>query len=371
MVINSLVVSLFVYKMYVLPNIPTNMVTRIYKILEEFIWNGRKAKISLKKLQDPKYLGGAGLVDMVQKEKAMKISWVPYIVKVAQPYLSELVYQELAPQLRDKIWCCNIKPDDICKVLPKKSFWTQTWQAWAQINYSKSNSLDNIIWFNSNIKIEGKPFIWKKPLKNNLMYIYQFFNGTSFVSPNEAMDKYQLNIMQYNTLVTIIRKMSFQSEDPKHENKLKIVTNLEKPVKWAYSQLTANKSLQMDLYVRWQIRLKTDMLYDEFLQDLRNIKVTTNVSKLRSFQFRLTNLALVMNNQLCNWKIRNNGNCRNCGLKEETIEHFFYECTMAKMLIAAIPQIVEKYDKTVNNIAPNVVQIIFNRLTLTQHTWQT
>ena len=58
-IINSLIASLFVYKMMVLPEMPTYMVSQLNKMGEEFIWNGRKAKIPLVKLQNSKRVGWA------------------------------------------------------------------------------------------------------------------------------------------------------------------------------------------------------------------------------------------------------------------------------------------------------------------------
>ena len=46
-IVNTLVASLFVYKMMVLPIIPNNVVKRIESIIREFIWGGKKAKNSL------------------------------------------------------------------------------------------------------------------------------------------------------------------------------------------------------------------------------------------------------------------------------------------------------------------------------------
>ena len=49
-IINSLVASLFVYKMMVLPQIPTRIITNIENLMRNFIWNGGKAKIGLENL---------------------------------------------------------------------------------------------------------------------------------------------------------------------------------------------------------------------------------------------------------------------------------------------------------------------------------
>ena len=53
-VVNTLVASLFVYKMMVLPTIPNSTIKNLDNIIREFLWNGKKAKIAYGILQNPK-----------------------------------------------------------------------------------------------------------------------------------------------------------------------------------------------------------------------------------------------------------------------------------------------------------------------------
>ena len=46
-VVNALVSSLFVHKMQILPKIPNELVHKFERLLEDFVWNGRKPKIIL------------------------------------------------------------------------------------------------------------------------------------------------------------------------------------------------------------------------------------------------------------------------------------------------------------------------------------
>ena len=43
--INSLVGSLFIYKMNVLPSLPDTVIKGFYDIIVSFLWNGREPKI--------------------------------------------------------------------------------------------------------------------------------------------------------------------------------------------------------------------------------------------------------------------------------------------------------------------------------------
>ena len=54
-VVNTLIASLFVYKMMVLPTIPDNIIKNIDNIIRDFIWNKKKSKISYQVLQNSRW----------------------------------------------------------------------------------------------------------------------------------------------------------------------------------------------------------------------------------------------------------------------------------------------------------------------------
>ena len=62
--INALIGSLFVYKVTVLPNAPDNVIQEVESIIEDFIWNGKRAKIKFEILQTNKGNGGLGFTDL-------------------------------------------------------------------------------------------------------------------------------------------------------------------------------------------------------------------------------------------------------------------------------------------------------------------
>ena len=110
-IINSLVASLFVHKMTVLPTIPAAIVKQIEFDLEKFLWNGRKAKIPLKTLQAAKSSGGLQLVDLTKKDKAVKVSWIRQLF--VNPQLANLAYHIISNELKEDIWRFYLKAEDI------------------------------------------------------------------------------------------------------------------------------------------------------------------------------------------------------------------------------------------------------------------
>ena len=111
-VVNTLVASLFVYKMMVLPRIPKNIVKSVDNEIRNYIWDGKKSKISYSVLQNPKSEGGLNLVNLNLKDKALKSTW-PLILS-NEPEYSTIVYQQMKVSvLKDMIWRCNLMSEDV------------------------------------------------------------------------------------------------------------------------------------------------------------------------------------------------------------------------------------------------------------------
>ena len=61
--------------------------------------------------------------------------------------------------------------------------------------------------------------------------------------------------------------------------------------------------------VKWQEKLYTNILLDQYTVLFRNIYQFTISTKLRDFQYRLLLYKLVTNRHLKNWKIRTDDKC--------------------------------------------------------------
>ena len=111
LVINTLIASLYVYKMSVLPIMSNEMINKLHQIIKLFLWEGKKAKIQLKTLQAPKELGGLAVVDFRIKDLALKAAWVS-IVR-SDSMLQKTAYLALSSVLQSDIWHCNISRRDV------------------------------------------------------------------------------------------------------------------------------------------------------------------------------------------------------------------------------------------------------------------
>ena len=337
-VINALIASLFVYKMMVLPCMPKNIIKNLDNLMRDFLWNGKKAKIALKTLQNPKSEGGLNLVNFSNKEKALKATW-PQILAKEEQY-SMLVYNIMKSDcLQENIWRCRIHPDDISTLKIQSPFWTDVLRCWAEYNFYNNFRIENqYIWYNSSIKVKGKPFLWKDVCLRGLSYVYQLFHQGDFKSEEAVFEEYGLTVLRFNALKVAIPRewkeffCTFSPSQylplPPHNYDLCLNIWKRNFSRRVYKFISEDVMIIHNKYIAWRIELGEsicDGIVDFGKLHLELYKVT-NVTKYRSFQYRLLQRGIVTNVQLYKWGLKPDELCTFCQVSKETLSHMFCLC---------------------------------------------
>ena len=76
LVVNTLIGSLFVYKMSTMLNMTDRQINTVEGVIREYIWTGKKPKISFELLKKNKIHGGLRLVDLKAKQNALKCGYL-------------------------------------------------------------------------------------------------------------------------------------------------------------------------------------------------------------------------------------------------------------------------------------------------------
>ena len=308
MVINTLVASLFVYPMMVLPTITMTYIRKMESMIRDYLWDGRKAKIALSILQKPKECGGLKLVDFKAKDQALKMSWIKIVS--SDTSMARICYHSLDPKIGDDIWNCNLKEEDINKIF-KQGFWADVLKAWSLNNYKHDNAKGKWIWYNSDLKINNIPVFWHKCYARNLRTIDQLFKNGSTISIGEAKD-FGMNLMEFNSLISAIPNESRRFYKQKRSDTMANDNCSErmKSTKLAYNDLVYDDQLLHPKKEKWEEELSIQMTYESYLKEFLNIRKVTNITKYRSFQYRLLHRAIVTNETLYKWKIERKSKLR-------------------------------------------------------------
>ena len=204
--VNTLIASMFVYKMTVLPRISHWMINTINQMIEKFIWNNSRPKIPLSVLQSSKENGGLGLTNFGIKDDSLKISWIKMIFD--DQYPADLAYHFINTEDREEVWGYNLHPNHsriICTGAPC-DFWRDVYTAWCKYHYTQELQQDHILWNNSLILIDKKPFCWAKCVKAGLQYVSQLITEHGYLPTEEICERYNMTTMEYNAVKCAIPK---------------------------------------------------------------------------------------------------------------------------------------------------------------------
>ena len=372
-VVNTLIASLFVYKMMVLPSIPKYMVKKIDNLIRDFLWNGKKSKVAYNILQVKKEDGGLNLVNLTIKDKALKATW-PQILSQEKDY-SQVVYKTMkCSAIGVDIWKCSIEPSDVQSMKILNTFWSDVLTAWSEFNYYYNRRIENqIIWYNSNIKINGKMIMWRDIHLHGLEYVYQLFEQGRFISFEKAKYQFGLTRLRYNSLKVAIPKewKSFFTQTPyqqfspipPHNYDTCVNVYQGKFSRIVYRYLQDDVMVIHNKYIKWLMEVGTDFTEGilEFGKLHKDIYKITNIAKYRSFQYRLLQRALVTNIQMYKWGMIDSDLCTFCHAERESLSHLMYQCTIVQQLWTELLDFVQdKY--LVNNMQVSVKSIIQNTI---------
>ena len=332
LVVNTLVASLFVYKMTVLPAIPHNLRKQVREEIEKFLWNGSRPKIKYDVLTKSKYQGGAHLIDFDVKDKSLKITWIQILAK--EPKLKNIVYKNINCYLGERIWECSMDQSEV-NLITQNPFWCEVLAAWFSFKkcFPETHPSKQIIWLNERIRVNNKPILWRKPIDSGLWYVDQLFCDGVPIAALNACRTYDLTLMEYNSVISSIPKEWRKSlgvggsVDGSWYQCMLCKPNLSQ---YAY-QVFVDQEIDLSSKIDgWEAELDMSIPRCDFLRCFKDIYLVTNIPKQRSFQYRLLHRAIITNIHLCHWKFIENNLCTFFKSAPESYTHLLIHCIYVK-----------------------------------------
>ena len=313
LVVNSLVASIFMHRLKVLPDIPTSYVDKYNKVVKDFIWEGGKEKIKWNILTGNKQDGGLGLFDITNKQKALKVQWI-FDLPQNSP-VKWLADYFLNNKLGDLLWEANLKGVENQRTIVTHNFWLEVLQHWSQLNYEhKDQGQNQIIWYNSEILIENKSIFYRKWSEAGINRVKDVIENNQWLTEQDIFRKHKLRIpfTRLKGLQQAIRNTwpNILSED--HEKNETVETNFQKlrknksNVKTLYIKFNAKQNLLEPIVQKWGRYEDFSINESEILEAINRLYKITGYTKLRSFQYHLLCHAITTNTQLFHYKIKPN-----------------------------------------------------------------
>ena len=373
LIVNTLMESLFVYKLAVLQDMSKNLIQKVDSIIDRFIWKGKKARIAKKTLQANKRCGGLRLFHVESKMKALKINWISKIR--SDTFFNKCFYSTLQINSHFDIFECNFAKKDCVQLvgdMAKDNFWAQTLMHWCEINYKTPQTLNDTlissIVYNSDIRIDNKVLTTASLINTGITRIEHLCNTDDV--DNIYLMNYPAFTEKHGALITWLEYNGILQAIPKvyKWNIENLDRSAETQSDFHWCKIQHNKKIANKIY-------KTLINYDDHLLryaskwistyglEIDTIKSyasafdklykDTNVIILRDFQYRLLLFKIPLNCDLFAWKIINNDHCSFCGKASETFRHLFLDCEH-------VDKISSQLSLHLNMAKPNITALIMN-----------
>lgn len=365
--------------MRVLANLPNLFFKEFDSIVKQFLWNDKRAKISKDILIRKRESGGLKLVDLATRQEAFKIQWIQLCQD--NDFYSRFLMAKINTPLGQLIFECNFKPQHVNNIYPgaENDFWKQVLNAWAKYNFAMPENVDDvleqIIWYNSLILVQGKLIFYHRAYQAGVLYIKdivndngEFFTYAEFVSKYggciQWIEYWQILAGIHHEWKRILKEHHWGTNDVQRKYKVLMETN-----KWSrivYDDLIDRdcENLLERKWLRWNKYLNIHIEFEHFCKNFKNISSTTIATKYRDFQYRLLHCIVFLNDVLYKWKLVDSPNCTFCKKKVETYVHFFWECPFVSRIWSVLRLYLKDNDQTgfCVELDFNANNIIFNRV---------
>ena len=254
--------------------------------------------------------------------------------------------------------------------------WYEAWEVWCSYHYQEKAEiveheqiLNQVLWYNSNIKSSDQVLENKTLLDRGVVYIKDLVNRqtSDIMSSYEFECKFKYpNFLEYAKIIKAIPKewrQQISSKIVSKDEDIEIAEQLVKPMKFVYWELMDKKIIVDNAREYWQKELKCNIEESKWEKIRERVFSVSVLTKLREFQFRLISCKLVTNVKRAKWQKDVSEKCYYCDQESETVLHIMYDCKI-------IQSIWQKTWKWVTYMAGKKIQLsryetIFNDSTKT------
>lgn len=346
-ILNSLIISQFVYLMSVLPSPSDQTLKQIEQSIFKFIWNDKPDKIKRVVLKYHKFKGGLSAPDIFVKNKALKISWVNRIIRDNNTNWSKLLYINL-PIKSNRLWHCNLNKKDAMELAKKSKnrMIVDIINYWFEYNYTNVKDVTNygnqLVIGNSLIRINKKPIYYNELIRTDAIKLSQFFDETGNVRKHDNFcftNHTNINYIHYYGITTAIpnywkQKLRRNIADYMEEY-IDMPTAIKGPTKICksvYNHIIQNQVVmeQITGIQKWENYFRGNINSNDWLEGIYNMYTTTKNTDLLFYQYKIMHFILVTNESLFRWNIADSDICVWCNEEIETIPHILLECEVVK-----------------------------------------
>jgi hypothetical protein len=339
LILKSLAFSQIIYPLSLL-KAPGWVSSEVIELFYNFLWDGKKDKISrttiIRNIDD----GGLKMPDVDSMAKALKISWLSKICNNENFGKNwTIIPREFSPEIYFADLCiCNY--DEKMIPITLTPFYRQCLLAMEELRYGDFEEASEIkeqtLWFNKFIKQQNSFLFIEEWYKKGVMYISDLLNrDNKFLPFEDFIDLYDLSkkdFLKYSTVIQCIPKhwrKTLKTSDDNTEGDG--VPKIKIDQEWLNFDNYSNKELY-NLF----IKIKTDkpILSEHIWKKILNIEAdelkpffripysSVRDTKIQSLQYKILNNIYVTRLRLKQWRVKDSSTCLYCNTTDDLLHHF-------------------------------------------------
>ena len=298
LLVNTLMGSLYVYKMFVFPSPSQKYIDKFMEIIDKFLWNNKRPKIKQSILNAKKTNGGLGLINMKAKLASLKISWLFREDIFVQNWIESIVPHEIG----SLFLYCNLSINDLDPYIQNLSvFWHQVLEEWFLYSYvseidTKEQVVNQIIWYNSLIRIDDNVLANPVMINRGLLFISDLLDDSqcNFKSLDEVKEHFgPISWLEYKQIISAIPRnwkimiKKVDCEPLRFINKYDELKKEKKVVGKVYSDIVSKNDACRILFEKMNTKLNLDKTdpahFKRFKDAFANLYKICKTVKFRDF----------------------------------------------------------------------------------------
>ncbi len=321
-----------------LVHIPENIIRRVNTEIYNFVWNGKSDKVKRKIVVQDKENGGLDMIDFKHYVKACKCKWIKMYMngndatwKYMFEYFSEK--ENLGLFLRG-----NFETKELPKSLPL--YYLDTIKSWLEIKVH-SQELTDIIWYNKDIKIGNQSVYNDRLFKAGIWCVHDLYHNNAIVPFTVWQDRgvgqqeYMLwrglvHRCKYKDLAAVVKTVNRGIFYVKGKA-IDIDAATLKLIRECFVSKDLDSLKQGDYKARQKYCIKYGVISNEDWKDIFKCMHSLWLNNcVKDLQYKILYRFLPTNYLLFKMGKVASPACTFCGVSQETIEHFIYDCNNVK-----------------------------------------
>lgn len=337
---------------YIIQSLPVTLPMTLYhrfeRLCNAFLWNGKRARIRLRKLQHKVSQGGLGIPNLLLYHYAFCLrhlaQWSLPPERAPPWYTAEAHF---CPDLNLTLYLSATLPPT-AQNHPVISCLKEVWRKVAKIlDFNPFLNSSSSIWYNPCLRIGKSTFYWKEWVQSGILTLGQLFEGQDLKSFGDLQAEFKLqkhNYWRYMQIHSLLKNtfkttlVPFSADTPSHIIKR---YGMGHEASAYYTMLAGNQDYILALKTVWERDLEVTYTDDEWKDVINNLKNLARDIRTRLVQFKIINRMYWTPTKLFKAKLSANPTCWKC-TEDGTLIHMLWGCPKVQQFWTAVHECIEK-----------------------------